>query len=95
MARPATAQEPITIFLSARKNSTKTHYNTQVFDIDDFYRTSYTLQLIMNTAQAGLENADLERLNDKDKADLRQFLANEEQRAMIQSRTSLPETPNK
>lgn len=42
----------------------------------------------MNTAQAGLENADLERLNDKDKADLRQFLANEEQRAMIQSRPS-------
>ncbi|CEJ87616.1 Putative Zn-finger protein [[Torrubiella] hemipterigena] len=41
----------------------------------------------MNTAQAGLENADLERLNDKDKADLRQFLANEEQRAMIQSQT--------
>lgn len=39
----------------------------------------------MNASQ-GLENADLERLNDKDKADLRQFLANEEQRAMIQSR---------
>lgn len=49
----------------------------------------------MNTAQAGLENADLERLNDKDKADLRQFLANEEQRAMIQSRMASPLTVTK
>ncbi|KAF7548647.1 hypothetical protein G7046_g8597 [Stylonectria norvegica] len=41
----------------------------------------------MNASQASLENADLERLNDKDKADLRQFLANEQQRSQIQSQT--------
>ena len=46
----------------------------------------------MNAASTGLENMDLDRLNDKDKADLRQFLANEQQRSQIQSRTffSLP-----
>lgn len=40
----------------------------------------------MNAAQAGVENLDLEKLNDKDKAELRQFLANEQQRSQIQSR---------
>ncbi|KID99137.1 CorA family metal ion transporter, partial [Metarhizium majus ARSEF 297] len=39
----------------------------------------------MNAAQAGVENLDLEKLNDKDKAELRQFLANEQQRSQIQS----------
>jgi import inner membrane translocase subunit TIM8 len=43
----------------------------------------------MNAAQTGVENLDLEKLNDKDKAELRQFLANEQQRSQIQSRTSL------
>lgn len=47
----------------------------------------------MNAASTGLENMDLDRLNDKDKADLRQFLANEQQRSQIQSRMffSLPQ----
>lgn len=40
----------------------------------------------MNAASTGLENVDLERLNDGDKAELRQFLANEQQRSQIQSR---------
>lgn len=40
----------------------------------------------MNSAQAGVENLDLEKLNDQDKAELRQFLANEQQRSHIQSR---------
>ncbi|KAG8411815.1 hypothetical protein J3459_016240 [Metarhizium acridum] len=40
----------------------------------------------MNAAQTGVENLDLEKLNDKDKAELRQFLANEQQRSQIQSR---------
>lgn len=40
----------------------------------------------MNSAQAGVENLDLEKLNDQDKAELRQFLANEQQRSQIQSR---------
>ena len=44
----------------------------------------------MNAASTGLENMDLERLNDKDKADLRQFLANEQQRSQIQSRPFTP-----
>lgn len=48
----------------------------------------------MNSAQTGVENLDLEKLNDKDKADLRQFLANEQQRSQIQSRESrLPLLP--
>lgn len=42
----------------------------------------------MNAAQTGVENLDLEKLNDKDKAELRQFLANEQQRSQIQSRES-------
>ncbi|KYK61894.1 Zn-finger protein [Drechmeria coniospora] len=41
----------------------------------------------MNAAQTGVENLDLEKLNDQDKADLRQFLANEQQRSQIQSQT--------
>lgn len=44
----------------------------------------------MNSAQSSFDNADLERLSDKDKGDLRQFLANEQQRATIQTRKSLP-----
>jgi import inner membrane translocase subunit TIM8 len=40
----------------------------------------------MNAASTGLENVDLDRLNDSDKAELRQFLANEQQRSQIQSR---------
>lgn len=43
----------------------------------------------MNAAQTGVENFDLERLNDKDKTELRQFLANEQQRSQIQSRMSI------
>ncbi|KOS16644.1 Mitochondrial import inner membrane translocase subunit TIM8 [Escovopsis weberi] len=38
-------------------------------------------------AEAAMENVDLERLNDKDKAELRQFLANEQQRSQIQAQT--------
>ncbi|AEO69353.1 e5c058eb-6209-4667-908e-de6331889e5b [Thermothielavioides terrestris] len=34
-----------------------------------------------------IEQADLEKLNDKDKAELRQFFSNEEQRSRIQSQT--------
>lgn len=40
----------------------------------------------MNAAQTGIENLDLEKLNDKDKTELRQFLANEQQRSQIQAR---------
>ncbi|UKZ79348.1 Mitochondrial import inner membrane translocase subunit tim8 [Trichoderma virens FT-333] len=39
----------------------------------------------MNAAQTGIENLDLEKLNDKDKTELRQFLANEQQRSQIQA----------
>lgn len=42
----------------------------------------------MSAAQPSFESADLERLNDKDKAELRQFLANEQQRSQIQARKS-------
>lgn len=42
----------------------------------------------MSAAQPNFESADLERLNDKDKAELRQFLANEQQRSQIQARKS-------
>ncbi|KAK5997408.1 Mitochondrial import inner membrane translocase subunit TIM8 [Cladobotryum mycophilum] len=41
----------------------------------------------MNSAQTSMENLDLEKLNDKDKTELRQFLANEQQRSQIQSQT--------
>ncbi|KJZ73364.1 Mitochondrial import inner membrane translocase subunit TIM8 [Hirsutella minnesotensis 3608] len=41
----------------------------------------------MSTAQSGIDNLDLDRLNDTDKAELRQFLANEQQRSRIQSET--------
>lgn len=42
----------------------------------------------MNAAQTGIENLDLEKLSDKDKTELRQFLANEQQRSQIQARKS-------
>ena len=41
----------------------------------------------MNAIQGGVENLDLDRLNDSDKGELRQFLNNEQQRAQIQTRT--------
>lgn len=40
----------------------------------------------MESSKQALQNTDLEQLNDKDKAELRQFLANEQQRSQIQSR---------
>lgn len=44
----------------------------------------------MDTSRQALENADLEKLNDKDKQELRQFLANESSRSQIQSRMLAP-----
>ena len=41
----------------------------------------------MNAATSGVDNLDLERLNDADKSELRQFLANEQQRSQIQTRS--------
>ncbi|KAI8298517.1 Mitochondrial import inner membrane translocase subunit TIM8 [Colletotrichum sp. SAR11_59] len=41
----------------------------------------------MESSMQALQNTDLEQLNDKDKAELRQFLANEQQRSQIQSQT--------
>lgn len=42
----------------------------------------------MSAQQLNIDNADLEKLNDKDRSELRQFLANEQQRSQIQARTS-------
>jgi import inner membrane translocase subunit TIM8 len=42
----------------------------------------------MSAQQLSIDNADLEKLNDKDRTELRQFLANEQQRSQIQARTS-------
>lgn len=41
------------------------------------------------SSSINLANADLDKLNDQDKAELRQFLANEQQRSQIQARMSL------
>jgi len=38
-------------------------------------------------AAATLDNSDIEKLNDRDKAELRQFVTNEQQRTRIQSLT--------
>lgn len=42
-----------------------------------------------------IDQADLDRLTDKDKQDLRQFIQNEQQRTRIQARMrpTLPSTP--
>lgn len=48
----------------------------------------------MSSADFNIESADLEKLNDKDKTELRQFFQNEEQRARIQSRMPLPHSPS-
>lgn len=40
----------------------------------------------MDSSRQALDNADLDKLNDKDKQELRQFLSNESQRSQIQSR---------
>ncbi|KAK4137321.1 hypothetical protein BT67DRAFT_438580 [Trichocladium antarcticum] len=37
--------------------------------------------------QLTIDQSDIEKLNDKDKAELRQFFTNEEQRSRIQSQT--------
>ncbi|KAI5457898.1 Tim10/DDP family zinc finger protein [Mariannaea sp. PMI_226] len=39
------------------------------------------------SSSINLANADLDKLNEADKAELRQFLANEQQRSQIQSQT--------
>ncbi|KAJ3540877.1 hypothetical protein NM208_g4864 [Fusarium decemcellulare] len=41
----------------------------------------------MSAQQISIDNADLERLNDSDRNELRQFLANEQQRSHIQAQT--------
>ncbi|KAF9871604.1 Tim10/DDP family zinc finger [Colletotrichum karsti] len=41
----------------------------------------------MDASKQALQNSDLDQLNDKDKAELRQFLANEQQRSQIQTQT--------
>lgn len=41
----------------------------------------------MSAQQISIDNADLEKLNDNDRNELRQFLANEQQRSQIQART--------
>ena len=40
----------------------------------------------MNATQNAVENLDLNKLNDQDKAEIRQFLENQQQRSNIQSR---------
>ncbi|CAP68920.1 uncharacterized protein PODANS_7_8810 [Podospora anserina S mat+] len=39
------------------------------------------------SSSLALDQADIEKLNDKDKAELRQFFANEEQKSKIQSQS--------
>ncbi|KAL0931613.1 mitochondrial import inner membrane translocase subunit [Colletotrichum truncatum] len=41
----------------------------------------------MDSSKQALANSDLDKLNDQDKAELRQFLANEQQRSQIQTQT--------
>jgi len=41
----------------------------------------------MSSSDFSIEQSDLEKLNDKDKTELRQFFANEEHRSRIQSQT--------
>ncbi|KAM5353771.1 hypothetical protein ACJ41O_000421 [Fusarium nematophilum] len=41
----------------------------------------------MSAQQISIDNADLEKLNDQDRNELRQFLANEQQRSHIQAQT--------
>ena len=48
----------------------------------------------MSSTDFSIDQADIDKLNDKDKAELRQFFANEEQRARIQSRTATPPRPS-
>ncbi|KAK4106611.1 hypothetical protein N658DRAFT_414665 [Parathielavia hyrcaniae] len=40
-----------------------------------------------SSSDFNIDQSDIEKLNDKDKTELRQFFANEEQRARIQSQT--------
>lgn len=47
----------------------------------------------MESNVPSLEQADLDRLNDKDKAELRQFITNEQQRTRIQGRKRLRYLP--
>lgn len=49
-------------------------------------RTAHTQTAKMSAQQISIDNADLEKLNDNDRNELRQFLANEQQRSQIQAR---------
>jgi import inner membrane translocase subunit TIM8 len=42
----------------------------------------------MSSSDFSIEQSDIEKLNEKDKTELRQFFANEEHRARIQNRMS-------
>lgn len=51
----------------------------------------------MDTTRQAIEDADLSKLNDKDKGELRQFLALESKRSEVQASTScfpFPSTSN-
>lgn len=52
--------------------------------------TSAHKSVIMNAAQSAIGNLDLDKLNESDKAELRQFLGNQQQRAQIQTRSWPP-----
>ena len=48
----------------------------------------------MNSTTAAIDNLDIERLNDSDKGELRQFLQTQQQRSQIQSRMFSRPPPN-
>ncbi|KAJ4175085.1 Mitochondrial import inner membrane translocase subunit tim8 [Fusarium falciforme] len=50
-------------------------------------RTAHTQTAKMSAQQISIDNADLEKLSDNDRGELRQFLANEQQRSQIQAQT--------
>lgn len=47
----------------------------------------------MNSTTAAIDNLDIEKLNDSDKGELRQFLQTQQQRSQIQSRMLPPPVP--
>lgn len=81
---------PLSAPVCTLKNLSTFHHFSPQPHISTSARTPRKTTAKMNAASTGLENMDLDRLNDKDKADLRQFLANEQQRSQIQSRSFSP-----
>ena len=77
--------------MATRRLSPKKKKDSDAKTSSSFQRSFHSPPVLaaMDSNAASLQQADLDKLNDKDKAELRTFINNEQQRTRIQSRKCL------